>query len=312
MNKDEELQFVNESFTNVFGFTTEEIKGKNIDEVIVPEDAKSDAYEVSKRIYNGNTAQTSGKRRCKDGSIVDVLIYGVPVKVQGETIAIYGLYVDVTENKQAENKIKESLKEKEVLLAEIHHRVKNNLAVITGLLELQAYNTTSEEAIEVLKESQMRINSIALIHEKLYQREDLSQISFDTYVEQLLKVVVSSMHTDTINVDVHIDADPVDLTVNQAIPCGLILNELITNAYKHAFKGKTDGNIWISVKDEEGMVTLNVKDDGIGMPEDTSIKNPKSLGIQLINTLSEQLQGQISYIPANSGTHFQMQFYLEE
>lgn len=234
------------------------------------------------------------------------------MKVQGETIAIYGLYVDVTENKKAENKIKESLKEKEVLLAEIHHRVKNNLAVITGLLELQAYNTTSEEAVEVLKESQMRINSIALIHEKLYQREDLSQISFDTYVEQLLKVVISSMHTDTTNVDVHIDAQPLDLTVNQAIPCGLILNELITNAYKHTFKGKTEGNIWISVNDEEDLVSLNVRDDGVGMPKDANIAKPKSLGLQLINTLSEQLQGQISYIPENSGTHFQIQFYLEE
>lgn len=312
LDKRQEVRRINAAFTDTFGYETEDLQGLNIDQVIVPENESEIAKDISKTIFEGKTAHHAGKRMCKDGSLVDVLIYGVPVIVDGKTVAIFGIYVDITERRQAEERVKKSLKEKEVLLAEIHHRVKNNLAVITGLLELQAFNTDSEEARSVLQESQMRVNSIALIHEKLYQNEDLSEISFDQYLEELSEVIVSSLTSSQTDVHINIEADPVKLTVNQAIPCGLILNEIITNAHKHAFEGRQEGNIDISIVEHESSVTMKIVDDGIGIPEGVSLENPTSLGLKLIGTLSRQLRGTPEFRNTGSGTEFILQFELEE
>ncbi|MDZ7714824.1 MAG: PAS domain S-box protein [Balneolaceae bacterium] len=236
MDERQEVQLVNNAFERIFGYTSEEIKGLDIDKVIVPESEMEEALQLSKNIFFGESSEITAKREAKDGSLIDVLVYGVPVIVGGNTVAIFGMYVDITERKNAEERVRRSLKEKEVLLAEIHHRVKNNLAVITGLLELQRYNTPEKDAQDALYESQMRVNSIALIHEKLYQSEDLSQISFDIYIKELADIILKSMMQKNKNINLNIDADPVELTVNQAIPCGLILNEVITNSFKHAFR----------------------------------------------------------------------------
>jgi len=312
MDKRQEIRQINDAFTETFGYETPEVQGIDIDKLIVPEEEKETALGISNTIFEGKTAHHSGKRLAKDGNLVDVLIYGVPVIVNGKTVAIFGIYVDITDRKQAEEKVKKSLKEKEVLLAEIHHRVKNNLAVITGLLELQAYNTNSEEAKDVLEESQMRVNSIALIHEKLYQNKNLSEISFDVYLEQLTDVIISSLHTTQTEVKINIDADPVKLTVNQAIPCGLILNEIVTNAHKHAFDGREHGKIDISLKQDGDDITLKIKDDGAGLPADIEVNNPNSLGLKLIDTLSTQLSGTAEFRNADPGTEFILQFEFEE
>ncbi|MDZ7681087.1 MAG: histidine kinase dimerization/phosphoacceptor domain -containing protein [Fodinibius sp.] len=297
---------------NTFGYTTEEIKSLNIDKLIVPESEKDSASQNSQTIFDGEPVYDIGQRLSKDGSLVDVLIYGVPVIVDGKTVSIFGIYVDITERKQAEEKVRRSLKEKEVLLAEIHHRVKNNLAVITGLLELQAYNTESEEATKVLRISQMRVNSIALIHEKLYQNENLSEISFDQYLEELTEVIVSSLSSAQTDIDICIEADPIKLTVNQAIPCGLILNEMITNAHKHAFKGRDEGQITIQLKQDARDITMQISDNGVGIPEDISLENPSSLGLKLIGTLAKQLKADAEFLDCDTGTTFTLQFTLEE
>ncbi|WP_440998996.1 PAS domain S-box protein [Fodinibius sp. SL11] len=312
LDKRQEIRQVNEAFSETFGYDTEEIKGINIDKLIVPEHEKKEALEVSNTIFEGKTAFHSGKRLCKDGSYVDVLIYGVPVTVNEKTVAIFGIYVDISERKQAEEKVKNSLKEKEVLLAEIHHRVKNNLAVITGLLELQAFNTSSEEATDVLEISQMRVNSIALIHEKLYQNKNLSEICFEQYLEELTEVILASMGTSQTDIDVSINVDSVSLTVNQAIPCGLILNEIITNAYKHAYPEKEKGNIDINLNRRGDEIYLSIVDDGIGIPDDINLEKPKSLGIKLIRTLSKQLDAEAEFSNENPGTKFALQFTLED
>lgn len=312
LDKQQEVRDVNSAFSEVFGYQPEEIRGLDIDNLIVPDDKKEMAHRISDTIFSGQTAFYTGSRKTKDGSLIDVLIYGVPVIVNDKTVAIYGIYVDITDRKQAEEKLKKSLKEKEVLLAEIHHRVKNNLAVITGLLELQAYNTTSSEATDVLQTSQMRVNSIALIHEKLYQNENLSEISFEVYLEELAGVIVQSLGSAEKEVNIEIEADPIELTINQAIPCGLILNELITNAYKHAFPDRNRGNIAISLAKDGMGVTLKVVDDGIGIPEDTDLNKPKSLGVKLIKTLAKQLSGTASFTNKNPGTEFKLEFELED
>lgn len=312
MDKRQEIRRINDAFVETFGYEEDVIKGLNIDQLVVPEDEQEVAEELSESIFDGNTVYHQGKRLSKDGSLLDVLVYGVPVLVQDKTVAIFGIYVDITDRKKAEEQIKKSLKEKEVLLAEIHHRVKNNLAVITGLLELQAYNSDSDEVTDVLKSSQMRVNSIALIHEKLYQNDNLSEISFDVYLEELTEVIVSSLQTARTDVDISVDADPVKLTVTQAIPCGLILNEVITNAYKHAFPNREEGKIDISLVQEKGSIIMTITDDGIGIGDQISLENPSSLGVKLIRTLSKQLQGEAAFSNGDPGTKFKLQFELEE
>lgn len=311
MDEHQEIRHVNEAFTDLFGYTPSEAEGIDIDQLIVPREEFENARALSRTIFQGRTSNMTARRVAKDGSVVDVLIYGVPVTVNGNTIAIYGMYIDITDQKRAEEQIKQSLREKEVLLAEIHHRVKNNLAVITGLLELQAYNTSSVGARNVLQESQMRINSIALIHEKLYQNEDLSSISFDVYLKELTEVIVSSMETGDKKIELHIDAPPIHLTINQAIPCGLILNELITNAYKHAFPDTGEGNIYVELRQAEESLLLLVRDDGVGLPDDFDLEEPKSLGMTLISTLSRQLNGTHTFNRGSEGTEFELQFEAE-
>lgn len=313
LDKRQEIKKVNNSFEDTFGYETGEIQGLDIDRILVPKEEQEVAREVSDRIFEGKPAFHTGRRICKNGNLIDVLIYGVPVIVNEKTVAIFGIYVDITERKQAEEKVKKSLKEKEVLLAEIHHRVKNNLAVITGLLELQAYNTMSENATEVLKASQMRVNSIALIHEKLYQNENLSEISFDIYLEELTDAILASMQSQSTEISVSIDADPIELTISQAIPCGLILNELITNAHKHAFPDQQEGEIYISLRhSSENNIKLIVQDNGKGMPDDITLDQSQTLGLQLIGTLSKQLKGDAKFVEKDVGTTFMLQFEYEE
>jgi PAS domain S-box-containing protein len=312
MDKRQEIRQINDAFEKTFGYTKDEIEGLNIDQLVVPDDEQDVAEELSNTIFNGETIFHQGKRLRKDGSLIDVLIYGVPVIVKDKTVAIFGIYVDITDRMRAEEQVKKSLKEKEVLLAEIHHRVKNNLAVITGLLELQSYNTTSGEASDVLKASQMRVNSIALIHEKLYQTENLSEISFDQYLEELTDIIVSSLQSSKTDITISIDADPVSLTVNQAIPCGLILNEVITNAYKHAFPDRDSGEITIIFSEQDSKITMSIADNGIGSSDEVSLEDPNSLGIKLIRTLAKQLGGDAAFSDANPGTKFSLQFKLEE
>lgn len=313
LDKNQEVRKVNQSFEETFGYNTKEIKGENIDTVIVPEQERKTAEGISDEIFQGEAAFHTGKRMHKDGTMLDVLIYGVPVNVDDNTIAIYGIYVDITDRKEAEEKVKKSLKEKEVLLSEIHHRVKNNLAVITGLLELQAYNTESPDASHVLKASQMRVNSIGLIHEKLYQNENLSEIAFGEYLEELVDEILASVDDEPVDVSVTIDADDINMTIGQAIPCGLILNEIITNAYKHAYVDQEEGNITVSIHLDEENVVLSVEDDGIGMPDDVGLGNVQSLGFQLINTLSTQINAEAWFDEDKKpGTRFMLKFEHEK
>lgn len=311
LDKRQEIRSVNDAFRDTFGYETEEIQGLNIDQLIVPEHQKHEAREISKTIFEGKTIFDTGTRIGKDGTMVEVLIYGVPVTVNGKTVAIFGIYVDISDRKEAEEKVKKSLKEKEVLLAEIHHRVKNNLAVITGLLELQAYNTDSEEATDVLEISKTRINSIALIHEKLYQNENLSEICFQQYLQELTDIILASMSSQQIQMDINIDADPVMLTVNQGIPCGLILNEIITNAFKHAYPHKNEGQIKITLDKRGDDIYLSITDNGVGIPDEVDLENPESLGIKLIRTLSRQLNADAEFSTTNGGTTFSLHFTKE-
>lgn len=219
------------------------------------------------------------------------------------------LQVEVEERKIAEGKLEGSLKEKDLLLKEIHHRVKNNLQIISSLLSLQTMKTNNEYTVAAFRESQNRIKSMALIHEKLYMSKDFSRIDFNDYVHSLtLSLHKSYSANDTVNrVLRHIDIDDVSLGIDSAIPCGLIINELVSNSLKYAFQDRSDGMISISLKKNDETYTLTVRDNGPGLPAGMDFRSTDTLGLQLVVMLTGQLKGNIEH-DNHSGTTFRITF----
>lgn len=208
--------------------------------------------------------------------------------------------------------LKNALTEKEVLLKEVHHRVKNNLAVIHGLLELQSDISLGEADQSILLESKLRVRSIALVHEKIYQNENLSRIEASKYIPELTNVIIDSLHTSDKNIDLHLDIDDVELSLDQGVPCGLILNELISNIYKHAFTDAEKGNVWIQFKLENNKIVLKVEDDGKGLPDGFEIGDTNSLGLILVKTLSAQIKADLNIHSDSNGTRFDIVFEQDQ
>ena len=200
---------------------------------------------------------------------------------------------DITEKKYTEKEIIESLKEKEVLLKEIHHRVKNNLQVISSILNLQSSFVKDEKTLDILEESRNRIRSMAIIHESLYQTSNFSSINFSDYLLNLTTSLIASYRVHAGSIELITQVDMVELVLDQAIPCGLLVNELITNALKYAFPGDRSGKIFLGLSEKDAKIELVISDDGVGMPDGFSILNSDTLGLQLVNTLVEQLDGEI-------------------
>ena len=218
------------------------------------------------------------------------------------------LQAEIAERKRAEEQIKASLGEKEVLLKEIHHRVKNNLQVVSSMLQLQSRNVKDKETVEIFQESRNRIRSMALAHERLYQSKDLARVDFAKYIRSLASYLGRSYGVNTNVIQLKTNLQDVFLGVDTAIPCGLILNELVSNCLKHAFPDGREGEICIELRsDSDGEFTLVVSDNGIGLPEDLDFRNTESLGLQLVNTLVNQLEGTIE-LDRRGGTAFEITF----
>lgn len=217
---------------------------------------------------------------------------------------------DITDKKMKDELILSSLKEKETLLAEIHHRVKNNLAVITGLLQLHIEEEDNEESLNRLYDSVSRIYTIGNIHEQLYQSNSFSKLEFTDNIRKLTSNISDTFKSDK-EIEVNFKCDEVFLNINQALPCSLIVNEVLTNILKHAFAGRKHGKIYVglSVK-ESSLAQLVINDDGIGLPDDFDVKNKSSLGLTLIDVLSNQLEAEYNYQSSETGTTFTMQFAI--
>lgn len=218
-----------------------------------------------------------------------------------------GIVRDITERKKSEHKIKESLKEKELLIQEIHHRVKNNLEIIRSLIELQSSQIQDEKALEAFNETKSRVQAMALVHERAYRSEHFIEINFKNYIET---VVDELFHTYEITgrIGLIIKIEDMGISIDNAIPCGLIINELITNALKHAFPEKRKGSIYISMRTiNREIKELIVRDNGIGIPPHIQLENANTLGLTLINILTKQLNGTV-VLDRTSGTGFTIQF----
>ncbi len=210
--------------------------------------------------------------------------------------------------KLREKKLQETLREKELLLREIHHRVKNNMQVISSLLSLQSDFIKNEEDRLLLKDSQNRIKSMALVHEKLYRSEDLDKIDFEGYIKNLADELFRSYVINPDKIKLKLEVAGVYLKINNAIPCGLIINELVSNSLKYAFEDREEGEIKIKLRKVNNMIELFISDNGIGMPEDVDFRDTESLGLQLVTSLVEhQLQGEIN-LDNKNGTKFLISF----
>lgn len=214
--------------------------------------------------------------------------------------------IDISERKRAEERMEASLHEKEILLREIHHRVKNNLQIISSLLNLQKQAVASPTAQSVLDESRGRIASMAMIHEQLYRSRDFSGLDVGEYLDQFLPRLVSACKGDR-EISLVLEAAAIPLSLEQAIPFGLILNELATNAIKHGFRTRTHGTLRVSAALEDGEVQVEVEDDGEGMPPGVSLSAPDTLGLQLVVSLAEQLKGSVS-VDSPGGVRFRLRF----
>jgi len=250
----------------------------------------------------------------KDGKVIPVILStSVLVDEMNEDLNLVFVGSDISVQKESEKKISESLHEKNILLAEIHHRVKNNLAVISGLLQMQMWNMDDDLATKALQQSQLRIQSIALVHEKLYQNETFAEINISDFVKELVNAVGQSFNKPEQDVNLHYALDDIRMNINQAIPFSLLLNECVVNSYKHAFNGNEEGNISIKLQNNSKRVLIEIADDGHGLPESFDFENEQTLGITLIRTLVSQLQGSAHFESENGeGTVFELEFNLED
>ena len=213
---------------------------------------------------------------------------------------------DISEKKKTDIEIVESLKEKEILLKEIHHRVKNNLQVISSILNLQSSFVDDDKTLGILQESRNRIRSMAIIHENLYRTEDFSSINFAGYLQNLTANLIASYRINE-QVILEPNLEDIDLVLDQAIPCGLLVNELITNSLKYAWKPGQRGVITLELKELDGCVHLCVADNGVGLPAKFEEMNSDTLGLQLVITLVEQLEGEVS-VECETGTKYLIKF----
>ncbi|MFA5268605.1 MAG: PAS domain S-box protein [Methanoregula sp.] len=229
----------------------------------------------------------------------------------GEFTGYSGIARDITERRHLQDEVTASLNEKEILLKEIHHRVKNNMQVISSLLSLQAKLVTDPNGRELLRESQNRVMSIALVHEKLYQSKSLARIDFSEYIRKVAENLFQSYGIPKNRIRLVIRAENIFLPINKAIPLGLILNELFSNSLKYAFPDNRSGEISVDFTSTGGQYVLVFRDDGVGLPEGIDLDNTETLGLQLVTSLSGQIQGTVT-LERGKGTGFRIEFAMEQ
>ncbi len=272
----------------------------------------SDREEIAGRLSAERAIVGVEKTFCtKDGDERDALISAELIELSGEPCVVWIIY-DITERKRADERIKNSLREKEVLLQEIHHRVKNNLQVISSLLNLQSGYIKDERVKQLFRESQDRVKSMALIHEKLYKSTDLARIDFSEYVRSLTQMLFQSYRSSRGTIELKARVEPVFLDIDTAVPVGLMLNELVSNSLKHAFPTGGPGTIFIDLEPRsKDDYTLSIRDNGVGVPADFDVDTSNSLGLRLVRILTKQIGGTLEF-RSDKETEFKIMFQDNE
>ncbi len=292
LTKGEEIIFANKAALELYGTDKEkEIVGHFLLEFIHPDDRE----QVKSRLRNLNAGEGTPPIELrfmrKNGEVRYLEIHSTLARFQGLT-AVQSVLHDVTDRVLYKRSIEESLKQKEVMLEEIHHRVKNNLAVVSGLMELKVMYTQSEELTRELTDSYQRIHTMARIHEVMYQNESLENLQFDELMKELVEMALVAHEAD--QVDVHYNLSPVSLTVNDAIPCALILNEVVSNSIRHGFESYDEATLSVNISQLNGHVYIEISDNGKGIPKHILKQGSESLGLTLMDMLTQQLSGELT------------------
>jgi len=313
INSGGRIEMVNAQTERLFGYTREEMLDQTV-ELLVPQRFRHHHPEKREMFFRDPQSRPMGAGRDlfgrrKDGSEFPIEIGLNPIETE-EGVMVLSAIVDISDRKQKEGRIQAALKEKDLLLGEIHHRVKNNLQIVDSLLDLQASRFNDPIVQDMFLDSQNRIRSMALIHQTLYQSKDFARVDFGGFLESLTPTLVAAYRVDSQKIHLRIDAGEVFLPINSAIPCGLLLNELITNALKHAFPDGRDGDVVVSLSHRErDRVHLVVSDDGVGMPEDFDLAQTETLGLSLVTLLSQQVNGTLT-VQRRQPTTFTLDFPL--
>jgi len=311
-NSKGEVTFLNKAWKDWTGREIKDSLGNKWAESVHPDDVEKLLAKWKRAYKYGESYRGECRFKTKDGLYKYTSFVGVPVRDSSGKINNWiGIDVDITEHKRFEKQIKASLKEKERLLQEIHHRVKNNLQVISSLLNLQSKYVKDENLIKVFEECKNRIKVMAVIHERLYQSKNLTNIDSEEYIKNLAKDVFSSHVLNKKLITLKIKTNSFLMDINTAIQFGLILNELVSNSIQHAFPKGKKGEININLIKEDDTLLLTISDNGVGLSNRIDFQNATSLGLRLVNILTKQLGGRIE-IDRTNGTKFSIQTQIKQ
>lgn len=288
------------------GYSEQELQSLNVTDIGL--DSNS-IKALSDRFATKNSITTESVIKGKTGTVI-------PVEVTLNKIhAPQGYHVlaiarDISARREAEERMKSSLREKETLLREIHHRVKNNMQVVAGLLELHSRHIINKQAKDILRESQSRVYALAAVHETLHESDNMSEINLQTYLSNLTTGLVASYSTGQSRIQLKNEIEEVSISINQATPVGLIINELISNAIKYAFPDDREGELTIKARQADGALEMTVSDNGVGFPPKLDWRNSKTLGLGLVSTLVEDQLGGTIDVDNDNGTRFMIKFHI--
>jgi PAS domain S-box-containing protein len=302
---------VNKAYCRTYGYTEDELVGFEFTKVL-PEHLRQYASDLHDRYLRYETEESAGEWqvKCKDGSIKDIYVTAARMHSRSGQIFKVTTVTDITEKKRYTQKLESILAEKEQLVREVHHRVKNNLNIVSGLLYMQAEKVEEQPKIyELFTESINRIRTLSFIHEKLYKRDNLACIDLKDYLQSLASNIINTFSSSKAHIQLEMQLEAIEIDIDRCISCGLIVNEVLSNAFKHAFPQGQQGIIRLALRQEAQKVSLEVSDNGIGLPKGFRIESSGTLGMQLIHNLSRQLKAALE-ISVSPGTTFHLSFSL--
>lgn len=322
------IVMINSVIEQLFGYSRAELMGQPV-EILIPDRLRAVHHGQRVRYSSDPTARRMSLRpelcgRHRDGTEFPVEIGLNPVRTP-DGVFVLSSVIDISERKRTDREretllselselnreLRERVEEREALLHEIHHRVKNNLQVVVSLINMQLRRSTDPTTQSALSECRKRVQTMALLHEKLYQSKSLAKVPFPEYAKSLAAMIFNVAGMPGAQVAMEVEIGDVHLPMAQAIPCGLILNELLSNSFRHAFPSGRHGRVKVAVRREGSRVVLEIDDDGVGLPEGSRLEQSSSLGWQLVSTFAEQLDAEVS-IDGTNGTHIRVTFDAEE